>query len=326
MSATNRRLFLGALAGAALSAPMAARAAGYPDKPVQFIVGFSPGGSTDFFARVLAQFLGDALGQSFVVDNRPGAAGTIAHAFVARQRPDGYSLLFATNSTYVMAPFLYPNLPYDNEAAFTPISLLGNNPQVLCVNPSLPVTSVPALIAYLKERPGKVDFSTSGIAGTSHMATELFMSMAGVSMTHIPYRGGGPAAQALLAGEVGVCFIDAATAAPLASTGQVRALGVSSAMPSPLFPGVPTIAAAGLSGFESSTDFALLGPAGLPDEIVQTLLTTIRKALAEPGFRSKLVQQGITPMGDGPADFATYRTRETAKWGQIIKERGIKAS
>lgn len=325
MNRIDRRSFLGAVTGAACSLPYAASAQTFPTRTVQVVLGWAPGGSADFFARLLAQAFSERFGQSFVVDNRAGAAGTVGHAHVARQRPDGYTLLFGTNSTFIMAPFLYPSLPYDNAASFTPISLLGRNPQVLCVHPSLPPQTLPALIEYLKARPEAVNFSSSGVAGTSHMAMELFMSMAGVSMTHVPYRGGGPAAQALVSGEVSVCFVDAATAAPLASSSMVRALGISSTTRSPLFPDVPTIAEAGLTGFESSTDFALMGPAGLPDALVQQLLGAVRQALADATFRERLIQQGITPIGDGPAEFVAYREQALAKWGRIIRERNIRA-
>lgn len=323
---TNRRTILAlpaVLASGAL--PGIARAADtYPNRPVTVVVAFSAGGSTDLVARLLAQALGDEMKQSFVVDNRAGAAGTLGHAMVARSKADGYTLLLGTNSTYVMAPFLYNSIPYDSDTAFTPISLVGNNGQVLCVHPSLPAKDIAGLITYLKARPGQIDFSSSGVAGTSHMATELFMSMSGTSMTHVPYRGGGPAAQALVAGEVGVCFVDIATAGPLAADKQLRPLGISSLQRSSLMPEVPSINDS-LVGFESSTDFALLAPAGLPGAIQQQLYQALRKVLADPTLRGKMEQQGVNVIGSSPGEFNTYRAREVARWGTIIRERNIRA-
>ncbi len=303
--------------------PRDAHADTYPDRPVTIVVGFSAGGSTDLVARLIAQSLSEVLKQSFVVDNRAGAAGVVGHTAVARARPDGYTLLMGTNSTYVMATFLYNNIPYNSDNAFAPISLVGNNGQVLSVNPSLPVQDVKGLIDHLKARPGQVNFSTSGVAGTSHMATELFMSMSGTEMTHVPYRGGGPAAQALMTGEVGVCFVDVATAAPLAADGKIRALGISSLQRSALLPQVPSINDS-LPGFESSTDFAFLAPAGTPEPVQQALYRALTTVLAEPTLKSKLEQQGVNVIGGTSAEFNEYRARELQRWGTIIRERNIR--
>ena len=318
----TRRSIL-ALPALAAGLPRAARAETYPDRPVTIVVGFSAGGSTDLVARLIAQSLGELLKQPFVVDNRAGAAGVVGFNSVARARPDGYTLLMGTNSTYVMAPFLYNNIPYNTDTAFAPISLVGNNGQVLAVNPSLPVQDIKGLIDYLKARPDQVNYASSGVAGTSHMATELFMSMSGTEMTHVPYRGGGPAAQALIAGEVGVCFIDVATAAPFAADGKVRALGISSLQRSALLPNVPSINDS-LPGFDSSTDFAFLAPAGTPEPILQQLYRALTTVLAEPSLKSKLEQQGVNVIGSTPAEFTAYRTRELQRWGTIIRERNIR--
>jgi len=315
-------LALPALAAAAGLA-RAARAETYPDRAVTIVVGFSAGGSTDLVARLIAQSLTDILKQSFIVDNRAGAAGVVGFTSVARARPDGYTLLMGTNSTYVMAPFLYNNIPYSSDTAFTPISLVGSNGQVLCVTPSLPVQDIKGLIDYLKAHPSRVNFSSSGVAGTSHMATELFMSMSGTEMTHVPYRGGGPAAQALMTGEIGVCFVDVATAAPLVNDNKIRALGISSLQRSSLLPNVPSINDS-LPGFDSSTDFALLAPAGAPEPILQQLHRALMAALADPTLKTKLDQQGVNVIGSTPAEFTTYRTRELQRWATIIRERNIR--
>jgi tripartite-type tricarboxylate transporter receptor subunit TctC len=322
MMLPSRRTIL-ALPAAIAGLPRAARAQTFPERPITIIVGFAAGGSTDLVARLIAQSLTETLKQSVVIDNRTGAAGVVGHTAVARARPDGYTLLMGTNSTYVMAPYLYSNIPYDSDTAFAPISLVGNNGQVLSVNPALPVRTIQALVDYLKAQAGQVNFSSSGIAGTSHMATELFMSMTGTTMTHVPYRGGGPAAQALMTGEVGVCFVDVATAAPLAADGKIRALGISSVQRSALLPDVPSISDT-LPGFESSTDFALLAPAGTPEAIRQQLHRALVTVLADPALKGKLEQQGVNVIGSTPEEFTAYRRRELARWGQIIRERNIR--
>ncbi|MDP8916384.1 MAG: tripartite tricarboxylate transporter substrate-binding protein, partial [Pseudomonadota bacterium] len=251
----------------ALSAllPGVARAqGGYPDHPVTVVNPWPAGGSSDSVARILMQRMSADLGQPFVVENRPGATGTLGHAYVARARPDGHTLLLGTNSTYAIAPHLTPSLPYDNDRAFTGISLLATSPQILCVHPSVPVRTLADFLALAEAQPNGLSFGTSGIGGTSHLASEMLMAMAGVSMLHVPYRGGGPAAQALLTGETKVTFIDLITALPFIASGQVRALGTSTTRRAALAPDVPTIAEAGLPGFDSSTDFAFLAPAGTP--------------------------------------------------------------
>ncbi|MCK8785997.1 tripartite tricarboxylate transporter substrate binding protein [Roseomonas sp. NAR14] len=326
MSVPRRR----ALLQATLALPMAralrasAQDGPYPDRPITVISPWAAGGSSDSFLRILAQYLTGELGQSVVVENRSGAAGTVGHAYAARAKPDGYTLLFGTNSTYAIAPFLYDNLPYDNDRAFAPIMLAGTNPQVLCVSKTLPVTDFAGFLAYARAGQDRLTFASSGIGGTSHLATELLMSMGGFSMLHVPYRGGGPAAQALVAGEVGVDFIDAITAKPLVEGGVVRAIGISSRERARLFPAVPTIAEAGLPGFESSTDFAWFAPAGTPEPIIRRLLAAGQKALRDPAVRERVMAQGIEPIGSGPAEFAAYLAREKAKWGEIIRSRNIR--
>jgi tripartite-type tricarboxylate transporter receptor subunit TctC len=327
----RRRLLL---ATAALPPAAARRAAAqgaaqpgsdWPNRPVTVVVPWPPGGSTDVMVRILVQRLSADLGQPFVVDNRPGATGTVGHAWVARQRPDGYTLLAGTNSTYAIAPHLYASLPYDNDRAFTPITQLATNPQMLCVHPSLPVNTFAEFLAYARARPGELTFGTSGLGGTSHLATELLMSMAGIEMLHVPYRGGGPAAQAILAGETKVTFVDAITALPFLRAGQLRALGVSTAQRTPLAPEVPTLAEAGLPGYQSSTDFGLFAPAGLPDPLLRRIHAAVVAALRSPEVTEKLLQQGMTPVGSAPEEFAAYLRREGEKWGEIIRARNIRA-
>ena len=311
------------LAGLALPAIARAQPA-YPDRPVTIVNPWPAGGSSDSVARILAQRMSTDLGQPFVVENRPGATGTLGHNYVARARPDGATLLVGTNSTYAIAPHLTA-LPYDNATAFAGISLLASSPQILCVHPAVPARSLDAFLALARAKPDGLSFSTSGIGGTSHLATEMLMAMAGISMLHVPYRGGGPSAQALLAGEVQVTFIDLITALPFMASGQVRPLGASTARRAALAPEVPTIAEAGLPGFESSTDFAMLAPAGTPDEVIRILASASAAALRASEVAAKLEAAGITILAEGPAEWPGYFSREVAKWGGIIKTRNIRA-
>jgi tripartite-type tricarboxylate transporter receptor subunit TctC len=322
----NRRSLLLAAAAAPFAAHRAAaQASDWPNRPVTVVVPWPAGGSTDVMVRVLMQRMSGDLGQPFVIDNRAGATGTVGHAWVARQRPDGYTLLTGTNSTYAIAPHLYPSLPYDNERGFTPITQLATNPQMLCVHPSLPVNTFAEFLAHARANPGRLPFGTSGIGGTSHLATELLMAMANLQMLHVPYRGGGPAAQAILAGETKVTFVDAITAIPFLRAGQLRALGVSTAERTPLATDVPTIAEVGLPGYQSSTDFGMFAPAGMPDPLLRRIHAATVGALRSQEVTEKLLQQGMTPAGSTPEEFVAYLRREGEKWGEIIRARNIRA-
>jgi tripartite-type tricarboxylate transporter receptor subunit TctC len=325
----RRGLLLGAAALAAW-APGGARAqaggADYPSRPATVVNPWPAGGSSDTLTRILAQRIGADLGQPFVVENRPGATGTLGTASVARARPDGYTLLLGTNSTYGIAPHLTAGgLPYDNERAFAGISLVARSPQLLCVHPSVPARDLQALLALARAQPDALTFSSAGIGGTSHLATEMLMSMARIGLLHVPYRGGGPAAQALLAGEVKITFIDVVTALPFIAEGRIRALAVSTRTRAPLAPEVPTIEEAGLEGFESATDFALMAPAGTPDPVLRRLHAATLAALRAPEVREKLDAAGLIVIGGAPEEWPAYLSREVAKWGAIIRERNIRA-
>lgn len=305
-------------------APAATEAQDYPNRPVRIIVPWAPGGSTDAIGRILGQRFSTSTGQQFFIDNRAGATGTIGHAAAARSAPDGYTVLLATNSTFAIAPHLYKDLPYDSTTAFAPVSLIAILPQILAAHPSLPVQSVADLIAYAKANPGKVNFSTAGVGATSHLAAELLMSMAGIKMTDVPYRGGGPSAQALLAGEVMLSFVDAITAVPLAADGRVRPLGASTAMRTSAMPTLPTVAESGLPGFASSTTTALFVPAGTPRDVIDRLHREVVSALAAPDVKDRLSAQGAEPVGSTPEELAQHQKQESEKWGGVIKSRGIK--
>jgi tripartite-type tricarboxylate transporter receptor subunit TctC len=321
MALAARRAVLSALGAAA---PLTAQAQeAWPQRPVILVMPLAPGGSTDVLARAMAQHLQGVFGQPFVLDHRPGAGGTIAHGQVARARPDGQTLLVSTNSTYSIAPHLY-TLTYDTETSFAPVSLIANTPQVFCVHRSVPVTNAGEFLAYARAHPGQLSFSSAGTGFTSHLAGELFMSRAGVSMLHVPYRGGGPAAQALMAGEVQLNFADTTTALTMIQAGNVRALAVTGGEASPQFPGVPTLESSGLPGFRSSTAYALLAPAGTPVPILTRLQAAIVEWLRIPEQRDRLVAQGFVPIGSTGEEFRAIRRAESDMWGDIIRTRGIR--
>jgi tripartite-type tricarboxylate transporter receptor subunit TctC len=323
--ATRRSLLAAGLALPALPSALCSAGAQevFPSRPVTLVIPWAAGGSTDTLGRLLAQTMSVDLGQPVVVENRGGASGTVGHGHVARARPDGYTFLLGTNSTYAIAPHLMRNLPYDNRAAFTGLSLVARSAQAMCVHPSVPVNTVAEFVAYAKSKPGEVTFSSAGIGASSHLATELLQAKAGIRLLHVPYRGGGPSAQGLLAGEVAMSFVDLVTALPFRPTGQLKLLGVSTAERSQLASDVPTLAEAGVPGFASSTDVIMLLPAGTPVPIVTRLSSSLQKALEDAETRRKIIGLGIEPVGSTPAELDRYWTEELAKWGEIIRSQNI---
>ncbi|HEV7820053.1 MAG TPA: tripartite tricarboxylate transporter substrate binding protein [Burkholderiales bacterium] len=301
----------------------AAFAQDYPSKSVRVVVPWAAGGSTDSIGRILAAKLTEYNGHQFIIDNRAGATGTIGHLLVAKSPPDGYTLLIGSNSTFAIAPHLY-KLQYDNDSSFAPIELLAVSPQILSVHPSTPVKNVKELIALAKAQPGALVFSSAGPGSTSHLATELLMNTAGLKMIHVPYKGGGPSAQALLGGETMLSFVDVITALPFAKAGRLRPLAASTTRRSAMMPELPTISESGLKGFESSTTFAAFAPAGTSREIVAKLNKDITRALNAPDVKEKLFNQGIETVGGTPEEFVAYNKAESAKWGKVIREQGIK--
>ncbi len=318
---TRRSLLAAGLAG--LGAHPAWAQEAFPSRPITMVIPWAAGGSTDALGRVLGQFMASDLGQPIVVENRGGASGTVGHAHVARSRPDGYTILLATNSTYAIAPHLMRNLPYDNRGAFTGVSLIARGAQTLCVHPSVPVNSLQEFLAHIRSRPGQVTFSSAGIGASSHLATELFMAKTGTQMLHVPYRGGSPSAQGLLAGEVACSFVDLVTALPFRQTGQLKLLGVSTAKRSEIAPDVPTLAESGVPGFESSTDCALLLPAGTPAPVIGRIATSLRRALTDAETRRRIIAMGVDPVGSSAAEFETYWAQELEKWGEIVRSQNI---
>jgi len=307
----------------AAAASGAAAAAGYPDRPMRMVVPWSVGGSTDLLGRILAEGMGRRLGASIVVENKPGATGTIGYAQVARAAPDGYTVLLGTNSTFAIAPHFYRDLPYDVAKDIAPVGMIGANQQVLCVHPDMPARSLADLVARAKERPGAITYASSGMGGSSHLATELLMSLTGIDMLHVPYRGGAPAVQAILGGQTQVGFVDISVAEPLIRAGKLRALGTSGAARAPLLPDTPTLAEAGAPGFESLTTFGLFVPAGTPQDVVGRLNAVLNEVLADPKTSGQLAAQGYELTAGPPAAYVDYAREETGKWGRLIEQRNI---
>ena len=318
----------GAALGLALVLPFlhagAATAQTYPAKPIRLIVPQSAGGSTDQVARPLAQRMGEALGQTVIVDNRPGAGSTIGTDLVAKSTPDGHTLL-AVAASFTMSPSLYRNLPFDPVRDFAPISLLSSLPNILVVHPSLPVKSVRELIAFAKARPGQLNFGSSGMATGTHMSMELLKHLTGVEMVHVPYKGGAPSVTALMSGEVQVTFATISTALPHVKSGRLRALAVSTARRSPAAPEVPPLAEAGVKGYDYASWIGLLAPAKTPPGIVTRLNAEAVKALQTPEIKAILATEGSEPVGNSPEQFAAILKTEVARWAQVVKAAGIKA-
>jgi tripartite-type tricarboxylate transporter receptor subunit TctC len=296
----------------------------YPSKPVRFIVPSAAGGGTDIIARAVAQKLSEAFGQQFVVDNRPGAGQMIGIELVAKSPADGYTILMAA-STLAINPIMYKKVSYDPLRDFAPITQAASLPNVLVVHPSLPVKSVAELIAYAKQRPGRLNFASAGIGTSPQMSVELLKSMAGIDMVHIPYKGTSPGVVDLLAGQVSVMTPNVLTALPHIKSGRLRALAVTSAKRSEALPDVPTIAESGLAGYDSTQWYGVLAPAGTPRGIVARLHDEIVRALREPDVRQRLAADGAEPVGSSPEEFAAFIKSEIDKWAKVASAAGIRA-
>ncbi len=304
---------------AVLAAPAASQ--NYPTHPVRIVIPLSPGGTTDVPGRMVAQKLSETLGQQFFVENRAGAGGTIGSDFVAKSKPDGYTLLL-TASPFVISPHVYKNMPYNALTDFAPVIRIATGPYVLVVHPSLGVKSVKDLIALAKQQPGKIDFASSGNGGAQHLVTELFMYMAGIKLNHVPYKGSGPAQQDLMSGIVKVSFVGTPIAIPHMKAGRLMALGVSTAKRSPEMPDVPTIAEAGVPGYEATVWIGMLAPAGTPKEIVAKLNGEIGKLVRTDEMRKLLIPTGMEPDPDTPDRFGAYLKVDYDKWGKVVRDSG----
>jgi tripartite-type tricarboxylate transporter receptor subunit TctC len=295
----------------------------YPMKSIRVIVPQSAGGSTDLAARVVTQRLGDALGQTLVVDNRPGAGSLNGTETVAKAAPDGYTLLCVAAS-FTINPSLHEKLPFDPIRDFAPITRLAALPHILVVHPTLPVKSVKELIALAKAKPGELNYASSGIATSTHLAAELFRHMTGTDMVQVPFKGGAPGMVGLLSGQVQLYFATISTALPHVKSGKVRALAVTSAKRSIVAPEYPTLAEAGVAGYEHASWIGLLAPSKTPAAIVSKLQAESLKAINAPDVKSHLLRDGLEPVGDTPQEFAALVKTEVAKWRKVVKAAGIK--
>jgi tripartite-type tricarboxylate transporter receptor subunit TctC len=320
-----RRGFLRLAAGAAAFAPLltSAGAQTYPSRPVRWIVGFAPGGGNDLVARLMGQRLSERLGQAFVIENRPGAAGNLATDAVVRARPDGYTLLLVSSNNATNAA-VFDNLGFDFVRDIAPVAGIGRTPLLMTVNPSVPAKTVPEFIAYAKANPGKVNIGSAGTGGIGHLAGEQFKMMAGVDMTHVPYRGNGPALTGLLGGEVQVLFPSLASSLEFVSTGKLNALAVASAQRTDKLPALPTVAES-VPGFEASTWSGVGAPRSTPTAIIDRIHAEIDAILAEPQLAARFTELGDVPRPMTPDAFGKYIAEETDKWRKVAKFAGVKA-
>lgn len=298
-------------------------AADYPNRPVTLVVPFAAGGPTDTLGRLVAQKLGERLGKQFIIENKAGAGGNTGSAQVARAAPDGYTLVLGTVSTHGINPSLYRNMPYDHKKDFAPISQLGLVPSILVVNKDVPVKSVPELIDYLKQNRGKVSYASPGSGTSIHLAAELLKMMTGTEMTHVPYRGSGPAMQDVISGQVQLMFDNTVTAWPHVQSGSVRALAVSTPTRLKLAPELPAMAEF-LPGFSASAWHGVFAPANTPPDIIQKLAGEIAKIMREPEMVAHLAKLDITPIGNSPTEFATFIAEETDRWAAVVTKLGLK--
>jgi len=320
-----RRLFVLALTLAiACSAAAVHAQPAWPTKPIRILVGYAPGGSTDVTARIIAQALSERLGQPVIIENRPGAAGNIAAEAAAKAEPDGYTITMSTSSTFATNPSLYKSLPFDVQNDFAPIALTAFIPNLLVVHPSVPAGTVTELIAYLKANPDKVNFGSSGNGSSQHISAALFNALAGVQMAHISYRGGAPAVTDLLGGQVQVIFAPLVEVLQQVRAGKLRALGITTAVRSPLLPDVPTIAET-LAGYEVRLWNGLLAPAKTPPEVIDRINRATIDALRSSEVKAKLAEQGSEPVGNTPEQARQFLDAEIAKWAKVINTAGVKA-
>ncbi len=295
----------------------------YPNRPVRLIVPFPPGGSVDIIARIVAPPLSKLLGQTVLVDNHPGAGGNIGADIAAKSPADGYTLLLCQSASHAISPALYKKLPYDHLKDFVPISLVGTTPAVLIVHPSMPVRSVSEYIAYAKANPGKITYASSGVGASGHLTGELFKSMAGVELLHVPYKGGAPAQADLIGGHVLSMFGSLAEQVVMIKAGKVRALGVASTKRNAQLQDVPTISEAGLAGFEVSFFYGVCAPAAVPKPIIATLSANLVKLLHLAEVKERMAQNSFDANPTTPDEFGSLIKSETNKWDRVVKEAGI---
>ncbi|MGQ0525189.1 MAG: Bug family tripartite tricarboxylate transporter substrate binding protein [Betaproteobacteria bacterium] len=320
------RLTIAGLVAAAFVVPVShAQTETYPSRPVRMIVPFPPGGSTDIMARVVAQKLTEKLGQQVIVDNRGGAGGTIGMNIAAKAPPDGYTLMMSTSITHTVGASLYSKLPYNVLTDFAPITLAASVPLLFVVNPGVPAKSVKELIQLAKAKPGQLNYASPGSGTSGHLAAEMFKSMAGVDIVHVPYKGGGPAVVDLIGGQVQVLILSAVATLPHVKTGKLRALAVTGLARSPKLPDIPTVSESGLPGYEVVLWYGVSAPAKTPASIVNRLNRDIVAIMQSPDMRERLASEAGEPVGNTPEQFEKIIRADVAKWSKIVKESGIKA-
>jgi tripartite-type tricarboxylate transporter receptor subunit TctC len=300
-----------------------AQAQSFPSRPITLVIPFAPGGSTSIVGRGIADKMSELLGEKVVVDNRPGAGGTVGTKAVAKSEPDGYTLVLGYTGTLAIGPSLYKNVGYDPRKDFAPIGLIGNAPNSLVVHPSFPAKTVAELIAYAKANPGKVNFGSAGAGTASHITGEYFARSAGITLVHIPYKGTGPALTDLLGGHIPMAFAPIPASHPNVSAGKLRALAVTSATRSGLLPDVPTMAEAGLSDFDASLYYGLAAPVGTPRPVIDKLNKVLREALASDEVKRQLGADGTDITPGTPEDYAAFIDKDEKKWSQLVKASGV---
>lgn len=308
---------------AALLSPVAAAQGGYPAKPIRWIVPWPPGGGADVLSRMLSPKLSDALKQQIIIDNRGGAAGNIGAEMAAKSPPDGYTIVFAYSGTHAINPSIYARMPF-KESDFAPIIWLSSVPQVLVVHPSLPVKNVKELVALAKKRPGQLTYGSSGNGAFNHLTGALFANMAKIDIVHVPYKGGGPAAVALLSGEITMILGEPASIVGFVKSGKVRALAVTGEKRALGMPDLPTMAEAGVAGYSATSWNGMLAPAGVPAPIIKRLNDAFNRIIGEPDMRKRMLDNGYEPVGGTPEQFGTHIRAEIAKWAPVVKATGVR--
>jgi tripartite-type tricarboxylate transporter receptor subunit TctC len=311
-----------ALIAALLALPAVAQ--DYPSRPITLVVPYAAGGGNDAMARIAGEKMSRTLGAQMVIENRGGAGGSIATRQVARAAPDGYTLVIGGTGTLAINPTLYGNVGYDPRRDFAPVGLIGTSALVVLVHPSLPVHAVKDLIALAKKEPGKLNYASAGAGSGIHLSTEYFLSEAGIHVTHIPYKGSGPALTDLIGGHVAIYFSSMPPAIGLVKEGKVRALAVTGAQRSPLLPDIPTVAESALAGFEAVLHYGIVGPAGMPRAVVEKLNAALRAAVTSDDFKARLAADGTEPLASTPEEYAADIDREETKWSAIVRKSGAK--
>jgi tripartite-type tricarboxylate transporter receptor subunit TctC len=320
---TSLAAAVAALAACATLVPAAAQ--DYPNRPITLVVPYAAGGGNDVMARIVGEKMSKTLGQQVVIENRPGAGGAVATRAVAKAAPDGYTLVIGGTGSLAVNPSLYANAGYDPRKDFAPVGLIGTSAMILLVHPSVPAKSVAELIALAKKDAGKLNYASAGVGSGIHLAAELFATMAGVKLTHIPYKGTGPALADLVGGHVSIYFSSLPSAIGIAKEGKVRALAVTGPKRSDIFPDLPTVAEAALPGFEAVLRYGIVAPAGTPRPVVDKLNAALRAALSDPDTKARMARDGTEPVPSTPEQYAADIDREETKWSEVVRKSGAKA-